>query len=130
MPGSSVPYQVLIGLNVLDDTSFEEFHSAIKPMLCRYDGEFGYDFDVPSALLTSQYRKINHIYTLSFASKKKMKGFFADKDYLMIRGRHILKSFRPEQIIFGYEQQQVNKKYHIEQDLHNNTIKSPPDNLP
>jgi len=125
-----VPYHVLVGLNVLDDTSFEEFNSAITPMLCRYDGEFGYDFDVPSALLASKYRKINHVYTLCFASKIKMEEFFRDKDYLMIRGRHVLKSFRPEQIIFGYEHgPQVNKK-NYKPNHKDDALKHPATNMP
>ena len=101
---TTVSYQVLIGINVLNNESFVEFHSAIQPVLYRYEGEFSYDIDVPSTLLTGRVIKINHIYTLRFTSRVKMEEFFSDREYLLVRGRHILKSFRPEQFIFGYDQ--------------------------
>lgn len=102
----NVPYQVLVGLNVLDDKRFDEFHSAIEPLLSRYQGQLGYEFTVPASLLARHSHKVNRVYTISFASKERMESYFADSEYLKTRGRHILKSFATEQFIFGYEHDQ------------------------
>jgi len=102
----NVTYQVFVRLRVLDDKRFDEFHSAIKPVLSRYHGQLGYEFTVPASLLARHSHKVNHVFTLSFASEQWMESFFVDSEYLKTRGRHILKSFATEQFIFGYEDNQ------------------------
>ena len=95
-------YQLLVGLNVLDDKILSEFHASIKPLLANYDGEYCYDINAPSTLITKRHTNINYAFTLSFASKEKATMFLADKDYRKVRGRHVLKTFSSEQVLFGY----------------------------
>jgi len=97
-----VRYQLLIGLNVLDNEKLPEFHASIKPLLEIYDGEYCYDFNAPKALVSNRHTTINYAFTLSFSSKENAEDFFADSSYQKARGRHVLKTFGAEQIVFGY----------------------------
>lgn len=95
-------YQILIGLNVLDSKKLSDFHASIKPLLATHDGEYCYDFNAPSALFSNRYKVINYVFALSFSSKEKTTEFLADNNYRKVRGRHVLKTFASDQIIFGY----------------------------
>ncbi len=98
-----MPYQILLGLNVLDSEKFEDYCSAMERLVARHDGELCYDFKVPDFCLADRHKTINRVFTLSFCSKEKMEAFFSDREYLKTRGRHVLKSIGSDQVIFGFE---------------------------
>ncbi len=100
-------YQVVIGLRVLDHRKFAQYCTALEPVLASHGGEFCYNFNVPEMLASKSCKNINQMFTLNFSSKEKMECFFADRNYLKIRGRHILKTIGSEQIIFGYHKEVV-----------------------
>lgn len=93
----------MIGVNVLDNDKFDEYCHAIQPLLAIYDGRFCYDFKIPNNCIASRHQHINRVFAVQFSSKDHMNAFFADREYLKTRGRHILKSIGGEQFVFGFE---------------------------
>ena len=60
-------YEILVGLDVLDEAKYEAYNSAMKPILTPYQGYFGYDFKVSEVLITKDDKK--SIGCLPFISK-------------------------------------------------------------
>jgi len=96
-------YEILVGLEVLDDGKYEDYRAAMKPILSNYQGGFGYDFKVSDVLISPEDKKINRVFTITFASKKLMEDFFSDVDYLGVKAQHFVNSVGSTTIIASYE---------------------------
>lgn len=96
-------YEMLVGLNVLDDDKYQEYRVAMKPLLLTYGGKFGYDFKVSEVLLAEASEDINRVFTINFPDSDGMERFFSDPDYIKVRERHFEKSVGNTTIISSYE---------------------------
>jgi uncharacterized protein (DUF1330 family) len=96
-------YEILVGLNVLDDDLYSQYRVAMKPILRRFRGDFGYDFKVAEVLLSEVSEKINRVFTINFPSKFYMESFFSDEEYLKVKERFFVKSVGDTTIISSYE---------------------------
>jgi len=96
-------YEILVGLNVLDDLKYDDYRAAMKPILSDYEGSFGYDFKVSDVLITEGNTDINRVFTINFASKNKMEGFFSDSKYLVVKEKYFVQSVGSATIISSYE---------------------------
>ncbi|WP_057831406.1 DUF1330 domain-containing protein [Colwellia sp. TT2012] len=96
-------HEILVGLNVLDDLIYEDYRTAMKPMLADYQGRFGYDFKVSQVLISEGNTDINRVFTLNFTNKEKMDGFFSDPQYLLVKEKFFIKSVGSATIISSYE---------------------------
>jgi uncharacterized protein (DUF1330 family) len=96
-------YEILVGLNVLDDELYSQYRIAMKPILRRIGGDFGYDFKIAEVLLSVVSEKINRVFTIRFPSKLDMESFFSDEEYLKIKGRFFVQSVGDTTIISSYE---------------------------
>ena len=96
-------YEILVGLNVLDDLRYDEYRAAMKPILANYEGQFGYDFIVSDVLISESNTDINRVFTLNFSSKNKMETFFLDSNYLVIKETYFVGSVGRTTIISSYE---------------------------
>ncbi len=96
-------YEILVGLNVLDDDTYEDYRIAMKPILYDYQGRFGYDFKVSEVLISEGDTDINRVFTLNFSSKNKMDSFFSDPQYLIVKAQFFVKSVGSATIIAGYD---------------------------
>tara|TARA_R110002050_G_scaffold129250_9_gene250781 strand:+ start:303 stop:608 length:306 start_codon:yes stop_codon:yes gene_type:complete len=96
-------YEILVGLNVLDKSKYEEYRVAMKPILSQYEGRFGYDFHVSEVLITEKDNDINRVFTINFSSKNNMENFFSDQDYLKVREKHFNASVGNAIRIASYE---------------------------
>jgi uncharacterized protein (DUF1330 family) len=96
-------YEILVGLNVLDDLKYNDYRAAMKPILSDYKGRFGYDFIVSDVLISEGHDDINRVFTINFASKNKMERFFADPKYLVVKETYFIESVGSATIISGYE---------------------------
>jgi len=76
---------MLVGLEVVDDTCYSRYRTAIAPILARHDGAFGCDFQVSKVLLGDD--RINRVFTLSFPDRAARERFFADAEYQAVRER-------------------------------------------
>ena len=96
-------YEILVGLNVLDDIKYEDYRAAMKPILSTYGGHFVYDFKVSEVLISPDKGDINRVFTLNFSSKSKMEGFFADPDYLAVKEKYFVGSVASANILSSYD---------------------------
>ena len=96
-------YEILVGLNVLDDRKYDDYRAAMKPILSDYEGRFGYDFIVSDVLITEGNTDINRVFTINFSCKNKMEGFFSDHQYLIVKEKYFVNSVGSMTIISSYE---------------------------
>ena len=96
-------YEILVGLNVLDDHKYNDYRTAMKPILSDYEGHFAYDFKVSDVLISAGNTDINRVFTLNFSSKNKMDGFFSDAQYLVVKETYFVGSVSSTTIISSYE---------------------------
>jgi len=95
-------YEMLIGLNVLDDSKYEEYRENMKPILSSYEGGFGYDFKISEVLLTKTTNEINRVFTIYFPDIEKMEAFFSNPEYLKIKEQYFEGSVESTTIISTY----------------------------
>ena len=96
-------YEILVGLNVLDDCKYENYRTAMKPIRSNYEGYFGYDFKVSDVLISEGNTDINRVFTINFSCKNKMEGFFSDSQYLEVKEKYFVESVGSTTIISSYE---------------------------
>ena len=96
-------YEILVGLNVLDDLKYDDYRAAMKPILSDYEGRFGYDFKVSEVLKSESKNKINRVFTINFPDSKKMQNFFSDSKYQLIKEKYFKHSVASTTIISSYE---------------------------
>lgn len=96
-------YEMLVGLNVLDDQMYQEYRKAIKPMISEYGGGFGYDFKVSEVLLPEASSDINRVFTIYFRDRKAMDEFFSNPEYIKIKAQYFQNSVGNSTVISSYE---------------------------
>ena len=96
-------YEILVGLDVLDDRKYSDYRAAMKPILSDYEGHFGYDFKVSDVLISAGNADITRVFTINFSSKNKMDGFFSDAQYLLIKEMYFVESVGSTTKISEYE---------------------------
>jgi uncharacterized protein (DUF1330 family) len=96
-------YEILVGLNILDDQKYNDYRTAMRPILSDYDGHFVYDFKVSDVLISPESSNINRVFIINFSSKNKMDEFFSDPKYLVVKDMYFVASVGSVTIISGYE---------------------------
>ena len=96
-------FEILVGLNVLNNSKYEDYRAAMKPILSQYEGRFGYDFVVSEVLKTETNNDINRIFTINFSSKNNMENFFSDQNYIKVREKYFHSSVGSATRIASYE---------------------------
>ncbi|KZN61875.1 hypothetical protein N473_20245 [Pseudoalteromonas luteoviolacea CPMOR-1] len=96
-------YEMLVGLEIIDDVVYSEYRAAMKPILTAMGGEFGYDFRVSEVLKSEVEDKINRVFTIRFPNKNIMSAFFDDPEYQAIKAQYFSPSVGSFTIIRGYE---------------------------
>ncbi len=87
-------FEMLVGLEVLDEERYAEYRAAMKPILHRMGGRFTCDFRV-SGVLTEDVTgaageeaidpRINRVFVLSFPDEQTKEAFFGDAGYVEAR---------------------------------------------
>ena len=96
-------YEMLVGLNVIDDATYEDYRRQMKPILSRYGGAFGYDFQVSKVLISEQDTPMNRVFTIYFRDEDAMNEFFSDLEYREVRETFYSKSVEESTIIAKYQ---------------------------
>ena len=96
-------YEMLVGLNILDEEAYQLYRDEMTPILETYGGAFGYDFKVSEVLKSLTKAPINSLFTISFPSQDSRDSFFSNDEYLRVRQRHFEKSVSDTTIIATYE---------------------------
>lgn len=96
-------YEMVVGLDVLDEQQYEQYRAAMKPILSTYGGNFGFDFKVSEVLQSETSNDINRVFTLHFPDISNMDGFFSDPEYLNVKSRYFESAVGSITIISRYE---------------------------
>ncbi|MGJ3251680.1 MAG: DUF1330 domain-containing protein [Elainellaceae cyanobacterium] len=96
-------YEMLVGLNVTDDTQYQKYREAMMPILESYGGRFEYDFKISEVLLSPTDEPINRIFTIRFANEDNKDRFFFDPTYVQVRDKYFLGAVESTTIIAAYE---------------------------
>jgi uncharacterized protein (DUF1330 family) len=96
-------YEMLVGLNVLDDQMYQEYRNAMRPILEAYGGGFSYDFKVSEVLLSEANSEINRVFTINFPDNGKMEGFFSNPEYIKVKETYFEASVGSTVIISSHE---------------------------
>ena len=98
-----MPFEMLVGLEVIDDEQYQEYRRAMTPILEAYGGGFGYDFKVSEVLLSRTDRPINRVFTIYFPDEDSKERFFADPTYAEVKAAHFDGAVGHTTILASYE---------------------------
>lgn len=96
-------HEMMVGLHVTDDDLYQQYRTAMAPLLARHGGGFRYDFTVAKVLRSASEHPINRVFAIYFGSKAQMDQFFANPDYLRIKAEFFARSVAGTTIFGGYE---------------------------
>ena len=96
-------FEMLVGLNVVDDEVYQSYRNEMMPILENYGGGFGYDFRISEVLKSKTDAPINRVFTIYFSNEDSMNLFFSNDEYLKIKKRYYEKSVTDTTIIATYE---------------------------
>ena len=99
----STVFEMLVGLNVIDDDNYQQYRKNMIPILESYNGSFGYDFKVSEMLMSETSDVINRLFTIRFSDKEKMEAFFLDTNYKSVKEKYFEKSVESTTIISSYK---------------------------
>lgn len=78
-------YEMLVGLQVKDDTNYTNYRQAMTPILESFGGGFRYDFKIAETLKNESGNPINRVFAIYFKDKNSMESFFKDPNYLKVK---------------------------------------------
>jgi uncharacterized protein (DUF1330 family) len=95
-------FEMLVGLAVTDNEIYEQYRSAMKPILTQFGGDFGYDLRVSEVLKSPDGAPINRLFTINFPTEAHMNEFFSDPSYLDVKQTYFTRSVLSTSIIASY----------------------------
>ena len=96
-------YEMVVGLNIVDDEAYTKYREAMMPILKEYGGGFRYDFKVSDVLKNDEGRIINRVFTIQCRDKAAMDEFFQNSEYLKAKTMFFEKSVGATTIISEYQ---------------------------
>ncbi len=96
-------YEMVVGQAVVDDVLYQQYRSAMAPLLTAHGASFRYDFTIQKVLKSASEHPINRVFAIYFGSKAQMDTFFAHPDYQAIKARFFQRSVAGTTIFGGYE---------------------------
>lgn len=97
-----MPFEALVGLEVVDDESYNNYRKEMTPILKKYGGGFNYDFKISKTLKSKVPEKINRLFTIYFLDKNAMNSFFSNDKYLAIKEKYFNSAVKSTTIISSY----------------------------
>lgn len=98
-----MPFEMLVGLNVVDSEGYQNYRKAMTPMLASYGGTFRYDFLVDKTLKGEATHDITRLFILSFPDRDSRDRFFKDEKYLAVRRTYLETAVKGRTVISEYE---------------------------
>ena len=95
--------EMLVGLNVTNDTDYSKYREGMTPILNAIGGGFGYDFKIAEVLKSETENRINRVFTIFFPDEEKMNEFFTDSNYLKFKEQFFTNSVGATTIISTYK---------------------------
>ncbi len=95
-------FEMMVGLQVKDDSVYSQYRAAMKPLLETYGGGFRYDFKVAETLKSATPDPINRVFAIYFKDQQSMEEFFSHPEYKKIKQEFFQKSVDATTIISSY----------------------------
>lgn len=80
-------YNKIVGLNVIDQASYQRYRDEMTPILLQHGGRFIYDFTIEKTLTSISSKPITRLFVISFPDQSSQDNFFKSENYLEIRKR-------------------------------------------
>ena len=97
-----MPFEMTVGLNVIDDEKYARYRDEIAPLMQSAGGRFRYDFTIARTLKHEAGHEINRLFVVHFPDRATKDHFFADPKYVEIRSRLFEKAVKGATIIAEY----------------------------
>ncbi|MFK8068769.1 MAG: dihydrofolate reductase [Gammaproteobacteria bacterium] len=81
-------FERVVGLNVTDEQSYQQYRDAMMPILISMGGKFTYDFRVGEVLKSESENTINRLFIISFPDEKTHDKFFDLAEYKAIKEKY------------------------------------------
>ncbi len=94
--------EMLVGLNVINDSDYTKYREGMTPILKSIGGDFGYDFKIAEVLKSESENKINRVFTIHFPNDEKMNSFFSNNEYLKVKEQFFTNSIESTTVISTY----------------------------
>jgi uncharacterized protein (DUF1330 family) len=96
-------HEMLVGLHVTDEASYQAYREAMTPMLAACGGGFRYDFRVGETLRSETAEPITRLFTIHFPDSEAANAFFDDPDYQAVRRLHFEGAVAATTILATYD---------------------------
>ena len=96
-------YEMLVGLEVIDDAQYQVYRNAMTPILKSYGGGFRYDFMIADVLKSDSASPINRVFIIYFKNENNMKEFFSHAEYLKIKEKYFKGAVTHTTLIASYQ---------------------------
>ena len=94
--------EMLVGLNVINDSDYTKYREGMTPILKSIGGGFGYDFKIAEVLKSESGNIINRVFTIYFPSEEELNSFFSNSEYLKFKEQFFTSSVASTTIISTY----------------------------
>lgn len=96
-------YEIIVALNVTDHETYGRYREGMTPILKAHGGAFRYDFKIEETLKSASDHPITRVFAINFPDRATKEKFFANPDYLAVRGKFYDKSVAGRTIIADYD---------------------------
>ena len=96
-------YEMAVGLVVVNQESYTQYRTAMRPLLEEAGGEFRYDFEIAHVLRRQEGdAEINRTFVMRFPDKSSKERFFGDPRYADIKRRFFDPAVKARVLIAEY----------------------------
>jgi uncharacterized protein (DUF1330 family) len=96
-------HEMMVGLTVADDATYQQYREAMAPLLAAHGGGFRYDFTVAKVLKSASEHPINRVFAIYFRDRAQKDAFFGHPDYQAIKARFFQRSVAGTTIFGAYD---------------------------
>lgn len=95
-------FEILVGLHVIDDPTYDQYRAGMIPILEEHGGYFRYDLLVSEMIKGEADDPYNRVFIISFPDEDTKDQFFGDEAYKQVRAEHFDASVKSGGIIASY----------------------------
>lgn len=99
---SNSRYEILVGLHVSDQDSYDRYRAGMTPILKDHGGYFRYDYTIDTMLQGNADDPHNRVFVLSFPDQSTQERFFALPEYKAVRAEHFEPAVKSGGILAAY----------------------------
>ena len=85
-------FKRVMGLQVVNESLYQQYRQDMVPILAEYGGAFTYDFRIAEVLFADTGEPINRVFCIRFPEKSCMTRFYADSRYLAVRDKYFTRA--------------------------------------